>query len=150
MATKYTLKVYPQGMCREVFRTLQVFGEITLDDLHYAILDAFDFDYEHLYEFSTSGRLYDDDNYVFDPEGEYEDEDEDVKSTDARLDELALEKGSKFLFHYDFGDDWVFCITVMKTEEVAPEDIPEDMEPCDALIVNSKGEIQQYPDPGES
>ena len=70
------------------------------------ILSAFDFIHEHMYEFSMSGKLYSDDNYSCDPEYKGQ------PSTDTKLDKLELQKGQRFLFHYDFGDDWVFEILV--------------------------------------
>ena len=41
-------------------------------------------------------------------------------------------------YTYDFGDDWMFTITVSKISEVQ-----EDFEP---RVIKSKGTIQQYPD----
>jgi len=70
-------------------------------------------------------------SYNRDPEG-------DEPSTDITLDEGGFCKGQKFALHYDFGDDWVFTITVSKVIE-----IQEHLKP---RIVKSKGSIQQYPD----
>lgn len=69
--------------------------------------------------------------YQSDPEG-------DEPSADIILDEVGLCKGQKFALHYDFGDDWMFTITVSKISEVQ-----EDFEP---RVIKSKGTIQQYPD----
>ena len=66
-----------------------------------------------------------------DPEG-------DEPSADITLDEVGLCRGQKFALHYDFGDDWMFTITVSKISEVQ-----EDFEPC---VIKSKGTVQQYPD----
>lgn len=41
-------------------------------------------------------------------------------------------------YHYDFGDDWMFTITVSKIVEVQKDFSPR--------IVKAKGSIQQYPD----
>lgn len=61
-----------------------------------------------------------------------------VGVADCRLDEVGLCKGQKFALHYDFGDDWMFTITVSKISEVQ-----EDFEP---RVIKSKGTIQQSPD----
>lgn len=53
-------------------------------------------------------------------------------------DEVGLCKGQKFALHYDFGDDWMFTITVSKISEVQGDFKPR--------IVKAKGNIQQYPD----
>ena len=76
-------------------------------------------------------RMYSEDTYQSDPV-------EDEPSTDITLDKIGLYKGQKFSLHYDFGDDWMFTITVSKISEAG-----ERFEP---RIVKSKGYIQQYPD----
>lgn len=95
------------------------------------ILEAFDFIDEHLYEFCMDNRMYSEYTYQSDPEG-------DEPSADITLNEVGLCKGQKFALHYDFGDDWMFTITVSKISEVQ-----ENFKP---RIVKSKGSIQQYPD----
>lgn len=108
---QYTLKVYPKGQARTAYRVIEISGDDTLDRLCDVILYAFDFDRDHLYEFSMSGRLYSDDNFsnTQDYEGQ--------PSTDIKLDQLGLQKGQNFIFHYDFGDDWVFQIHVQKMQD---------------------------------
>ena len=76
-------------------------------------------------------RMYDEYNYQSDPEG-------DEPSAKITLDELGVVEKQKFSLHYDFGDDWMFTITVSKISEVQ-----EDFEP---RVIKSKGTIQQYPD----
>ena len=95
------------------------------------LMEAFDFIDEHLYEFCMDNRMYSEYTYQSDPEG-------DESSADITLDEVGLCKGQKFALHYDFGDDWIFTITISKISEVQ-----EDFKP---RIVKSKGSIQQYPD----
>lgn len=131
MSKQYSIKVYPAGMGREVYRNIEICGDETLDRLCQIILEAFDFDDEHLYEFCMDNCMYSENSYQSDPE------EEDDASTDIALDKLKLNKGQKFWLHYDFGDDWMFTITVHKINEVE-----ESFEP---RIVKSKGQIQQYP-----
>ena len=131
MSKQYSIKVYPAGMGREVYRNIEICGDETLDRLCQIILEAFDFDDEHLYEFCMDNCMYSENSYQSDPE------EEDDASTDIALDKLKLNKGQKFSLHYDFGDDWMFTITVHKINEVE-----ESFEP---RIVKSKGQIQQYP-----
>ena len=131
MSKQYSIKVYPAGMGREVYRNIEICGDETLDRLCQIILEAFDFDDEHLYEFCMDNCMYSENSYQSDPE-----EDDDA-STDIALDKLKLNKGQKFSLHYDFGDDWMFTITVHKINEVE-----ESFEP---RIVKSKGQILQYP-----
>ena len=76
-------------------------------------------------------RMYSEYAYQSDPEG-------DEPSADITLDEVGLCKGQKFALHYDFGDEWMFTITVSKISEVQGDFKPR--------IVKAKGSIQQYPD----
>ena len=101
----------------------------TLRELCWVILDAFDFDHDHLYEFCMDNRMYGRHAYQACPRY-------DEPSVDIKLDELALHKGQKFSLHYDFGDDWMFTITVFKISEVK--------EPIESRIIKTKGFIEQY------
>lgn len=127
---QYTLKVYPAGMSRAVYRTIRISGGATLDTLCRVIIASFDFTDEHLYEFCMDNRMYADYNYQSAPEhGE--------RSTRVKLDKLHLEKGQNFSLHYDFGDDWMFTIHVQKIEEETEKTTP--------IVLKKKGEIEQYP-----
>ena len=138
MRTQYTLKVYPAGLGRSVYRTITICGTDTLDQLCMAILNAFDFTAEHLYEFYMDNKMYSEDCYRFNPmEDDLFDED-DAEGTDIALDELGLIEGQKFSLHYDFGDDWMFAIRVMKIEEVKRHRKP--------MLLSSKGGVEQYPE----
>lgn len=129
MMYQYSLKVYPAGWGREVYRNIEICGDNTLNQLCGVILEAFDFTDEHLYEFCMDNRMYSKDAYQSDPEWGQ-------RSADITLDKLGLYKGQKFSLHYDFGDDWMFTITISKISEVANRFEPR--------IVKAKGEVQQY------
>ena len=138
MRTQYTLKVYPAGLGRSVYRTITICGTDTLDQLCMAILNAFDFTAEHLYEFCMDNKMYSEDCYRFNPmEDDLFDED-DAEGTDIALDELGLVEGQKFSLHYDFGDDWMFAIRVMKIEEIKRHRKP--------MLLSSKGSVEQHPE----
>ena len=127
-------------MARTCYRTLQVDGSSEFDELAGDILYAFDFDFDHLYEFGTKLRnvegnitySLDEDYRPYDfwkdgdedtenctEEIEYDDPDPDFGEYDIHipLTHLNPEKGTKFYFHYDFGDDWYFVIHVSKAEK---------------------------------
>lgn len=131
MSTQYSIKVFPAGRGRDVYRNIEICGDETLDQLCKTILDAFDFIDEHLYEFCMDNRQHSTDAY-------YATMMEQEPSTDIALDELGLYNGQKFLLHYDFGDDWIFHIRVLNIIEVK-----ESFEP---RIIKSKGYISQYSD----
>ena len=131
MSTQYSIKVYPEGRGRDVYRNIEICGDEKLEQLCKTILDAFDFIDEHLYEFCMDNRQHSTDAY-------YATMMEQEPSTDIALDELGLYNGQKFLLHYDFGDDWIFHIRVLNIIKVK-----ESFEP---RIIKSKGYISQYPD----
>ena len=131
MSKQYSMKVYPAGRGREVYRNIEICGDNSLDQLCGIILEAFDFTDEHLYEFCMDNRMYNDNAYQAIPG-------RNKLSTDRTLDEIGLYKGQKFSLHYDFGDDWMFTIRVSKISEVQGSFEPR--------IVKAKGSVQQYPD----
>lgn len=127
----YELKVEPRYY-NNVYRIIRIDGSNTLDDLCYKILSSFDFDNDHLYMFSLKRKKYD-------SEGYYHPEVREQKSADeVSLNELYLKVRNKFLFLYDFGDNWLFDITVKKIEQ---SDILTM-----TFVKEQKGEISQYPD----
>ena len=54
----YTFHVSIPGFGR-VWRKIEMEANQTLEDLHYAIQAAFEFDEDHLYSFFMSGRAWD-------------------------------------------------------------------------------------------
>lgn len=131
MAKSYTLKVYPAGRSRDVYRVLEISGDMTLDDLCSAILDTFDFIDEHLYEFCMDNRMYSDYSYQLAPK-------DGDSSTKVKIDRIGLAKGQNFSLHYDFGDDWMFVIHVQKIERESMKNL--------VRVIKEKGNIEQYPD----
>jgi hypothetical protein len=109
-----------------VARTIQVRGDQTLEDLHYAIFDAFDREEEHLYEFQFGDKPMDRSapRYVL-PGGAADDPfDDDTPAgfvTETTLDTLGLKVGRRFLYWFDFGDSWMHQVTVAAVEDKAPK-----------------------------
>lgn len=127
----YTLKV---SLSRKCYRNLIFPGNFTLEDLADMILTAFDFDNDHLHAFFMDGQPYSRGESYYSRYAE-----KDGISTDKiKVDTLGLAEKQKFLFLFDFGDDWQFTCEVKKitdtpekesyiTEIVgkAPEQYPE-------------------------
>ena len=131
---RYTFTVVPLDR-NGVSRTLEMDGTETLDDLSSAILDAFGFDHCHLYMFSLTRKPYDDDGY-YHPMAE-----KGAKADKAAIDSLELKSRRKMLYLYDFGDEWMFHVTVKKVVEA---DAPSPIR-----VAESRGELEQYPIWGE-
>ncbi|MBI1819956.1 MAG: plasmid pRiA4b ORF-3 family protein [Nitrospirae bacterium] len=110
---------------RVVSRTIQIRGDQTLEDLHYAIFGAFDREDEHLYEYQIGGKEPMDpkalrympsmgmDNPFFDdrPAGD---------ASCTAIGSLPLKVGDPFGYWFDFGDDWWHQINVIAIEQVVP------------------------------
>lgn len=98
--TTYTLKINHQ-LDIYIYIILQIDGNATLDDLSNAIISAFQFDNEHLYFFSLNRKPYDKEGYY------HPSADGGKNAAKAKLNSLGLKVRRKFLFLYDFGDDWI-------------------------------------------
>ncbi len=79
----YTFHVSQPGGGR-VWRKIELSGDQTLEELHFAIQDAYDWDADHLYSFFMSGRAWDSSSEYCLPEDadawglDLDDEDEEV------------------------------------------------------------------------
>lgn len=129
---QYTFKVYPKGRGRECYRVIRISGKETLDTLCEAVIEAFDFDGGHMYEFCMNNRMYDAGNYQSDGDGKFQ------RSTKEKIDRIQLVEGQKFSLHYDFGDDWMFVINVQRIEKAEGKTTP--------CVIQGKGSVVQYPD----
>lgn len=127
----YTLQVFLTGgpvteefYDKEVSRKIQIRGDQTLEDLHYAIFDAFDREEEHLYEFNF-GKGPDDPRgpfYGMPEESEILAGEHRVRDARAAtLDSLGLKQDRAFGYVFDFGDNWEHQINVLVIE-VAPDE----------------------------
>ena len=87
----------------KVSRTIELRAKQTLDDLHFAIQNAFRWDSDHLYSFYMSGE--EDNRYTF--ACPYE-EDRPPWTDEAIIGELGLVKGHSFAYLFDYGDNHVF------------------------------------------
>lgn len=126
----YTISVSLQSGC---YRHIQVPGRYTLEELAWAILDAFEFDNDHAHAFFMDNKLWSRRNCYY-MRGVEEGE----RTTDRyTLDDVGLYKDMPFKFVFDFGDEWVFQCKVMREEEKRT-DRP--------IVIKSKGEApEQYP-----
>jgi hypothetical protein len=119
---------------RSIWRRIRISATNTLQHLHEAIQDAFDFYDDHLYAFFMDGQPWSRDAYWSrgDDQPPYADK--------AVIGRLELERGQRFLYLFDFGDEWKFEVRV---EEILDSDVP----PVRPLVIGSKGEApEQYPD----
>ncbi|MEI6137693.1 MAG: plasmid pRiA4b ORF-3 family protein [Mariniphaga sp.] len=125
--------IFKVSLEKTVWRMISISNAHSLDDLHLAIQDAFDFDNDHLYSFFMDGKRYSRDRYESPncEDGPFADE--------AIIGEIGLYTGQKILYLFDYGDSWEFDVQLLK--------INEEEEPLkEPQIIDSKGEApEQYP-----
>jgi len=83
---------------------IEIESSSTLEELHFAIIDAVNFENDHLYEFYVSRTERSRDRLRFDEES--------GKIYNTTLESLyPLEKGRKLYYLFDYGDHWLFRVT---------------------------------------
>lgn len=99
----------------KVWRRISISADQVLDLLSNAILGAFDFDHDHLYQFTYKNRkgLT---IRVNAPELE-----EPPYTTEILVGDLGLSPGDTFDYLFDFGDQWEFEVKLEKIEPNNPE-----------------------------
>lgn len=105
---QYTFKV----SLGKVWRRIVAPASANLEQLASTILDAYQFDYDHLYRFElrdTKGSQI----AIAGPHLR----DADYFAEDMRVGEVPLLVGDTMIFHYDFSDDWRFQVTFESVDE---------------------------------
>lgn len=113
MATKvFQLKISLKGIRPPIWRRVLVRGDTTLDGLHEIVQEAMGWWGHHLYSFDIAGLSYTDSETALD----FGDE----EAAGVRLDALLRSEGTRFLYTYDFGDNWEHVIEVEKIVDPTP------------------------------
>ncbi|WP_181444505.1 IS1096 element passenger TnpR family protein [Bacillus sp. 03113] len=123
VAGKYLFKVTLNNSC---WCTVQLSESHTLLDLHELIQDALKFNDDHLYSFYMDGKKFSKNCYnsPMDSHGPF--------VNHVKIGSLHLYEGQRFLYLFDFGNEWEFYINVMK--------ITEGIEGVSAIICDRKGD----------
>lgn len=105
---------------KAIYRTIEIRGDQSLEQLHLAIFEAFDRFDAHLYEFQLGKRPFDPEgpNYGITVPHERKKGYGDARTT--TLDALDLKPGRVFGYLFDFGDDWFHQIQVERLEPAIP------------------------------
>ncbi|MFH0960205.1 MAG: plasmid pRiA4b ORF-3 family protein [Pseudomonadota bacterium] len=99
----YQMKITLKGIRPPIWRRIQVKGDITLKVLHKTIQLVVGWSNSHLHEFNIFGVSYGD------PEQEVGSDEKKF-----RLNKLNLSEKDKFIYVYDFGDNWEHDILIEK------------------------------------
>ena len=92
---------------------IEVFSDFTLEELHYAIQWAVEFDNDHLYEFFVARTEH---SKV---KARYDDENGEIYNTEVG-DLFPLIPKHHLFYLFDYGDSWTFRITKSRKKPVDP------------------------------
>lgn len=130
MATKAKSMVVSIFARLGCYRHLKISDQATLEDLSDEILKAFDFINDYAHAFFMNNRPWTDDNCYY---AEFGDEDDEYRHTcDYTLKKTRMYADQKFVYVFDFGDNWEFRCRVLKIldeQTKIPEVIPSKGEP---------------------
>ncbi|EKV03366.1 Plasmid pRiA4b ORF-3-like protein [Leptolyngbya sp. PCC 7375] len=116
----------------KTWRRIAIPAHLVLDELATAILEAYQFDFDHLYEFSYRDRTGRSSTAAH-PACE-----DPPFTSDMKVGDLSLIPGSRMTFWYDFGDDWKFKVELVDIQG-------PDSEQQEPKILESQGKSpQQY------
>jgi hypothetical protein len=108
--TAYLLDVTLAHIRPQIWRQLQVPGDLSLGGLHEVIQLAFGWQDCHLHEFQVGERRYG----VPDPDGEDEDL---LDGADITVERALPHRSSTMQYLYDFGDCWIHNVAVHRIEK---------------------------------
>ena len=115
--TVYTLDVRLRDISPPIWRTIEIAGSSTLEDLHFALQVALGWTNSHLHQFVIGDALY----------GMADvDQADDLDIEDERRFRLQdlVEDSDSFRYEYDFGDSWEHEVTVKRVAKVAKSPQP--------------------------
>lgn len=128
----YVISVSLQTGC---YRHIRISADSTLEELSIAILDAFEFDNDHAHAFFMDNSLWSRRNgYFMRGMGNGSE----CATDECTLEQSGISPGQKFLYLFDFGDEWVFRCKMLRTE---------DTPSAEPTVIRRKGvPPSQYPE----
>ena len=143
------------GEDRRIWRMIEALEGQTLDDLHWAIQEAYGFDGDHLYSYFMSGKAWDTSGYeYYHPDATTREEEKAMReiaktrgrfpkprrpATKVKLESLVLKPKQRFLYLFDYGDEWLFEVEFIGEGVSVKAHYPR--------VVGSRGDSpQQYDD----
>lgn len=130
---------------KKVVREIEVLENLNLYQLAEAIVGAHDFDFDHAFGFfSTIGERYFDSKRKYELFTDMEDEGieptgaESVKKT--KIGEVWHKKGDKMLFLFDYGDNWLWVVTLIGSGK------KESKKKYPRILKKAGPAPEQYPD----
>ena len=106
------LYIFKVSLDAKLWRRIAIPARLTLDDLSYTILRAFDFDDDHLYQFSYRNR-FGSLAHIYHPYME-----ESPSTDETAIGEIPLRPGVSMEYLFDFGDQWRFDVKLEGIDQV--------------------------------
>lgn len=127
------LYIFKVALEKALWRRIAIPGQAHLEDLSDAILAAYQFDNDHLHEFLYTNRYGGQDAvrhaYLEEPPFTHE----------VRIGDLPLRIGMTMTYHFDFGDNWRFAVTLERIDPIA-------LHQQEAHLIEAQGQApEQYP-----
>lgn len=94
---------------KRTYRDIELVAIATFADFHRAIIDAYGFDDDHLYEFFLDHRRWSPEATILSPKAQKNVEQQ-LFANDVTISRLRIVPRMKFLYVFDFGDEWWFEI----------------------------------------
>lgn len=123
-AGAHTFKIALNG---KVWRKVVLSANHKMEDLHHIIIRAFGFDDDHLYSFFMDGKKWSQDCIVAP-----HDDTGSPNAAEVTIGSVGMHAGQRFMYLFDYGDEWVFTIKVEQIQETEPE-------PNTLSVVGQKG-----------
>jgi len=133
------------SLSAKVYRDIEIGGASSLYALAQAIIRSFDFDFDHAFGFydKLKGSIYDSAaRYeLFVDMGESDGKAQSVKLT--RVADVFGAVGTKMRFLFDYGDEWIFLVELIKRKPAEPKvKLPR-------VLVSAGKSPEQYPPPDD-
>jgi hypothetical protein len=135
----YTLRIELLDIDPPIWRRVEVPGWFTLADVHDVVQLVMGWDDSHLHLFEIG-----DVRYGF---GDNEWDDDERDDSEVVLGDVGLNRGDRFRYNYDFGDDWVHAVTVEAVRRDVPEgEVPRLLDGARACPPEDCGGVSGYHD----
>ena len=107
--------VFKAALNKTLWRRIAIPAHAELDKLSSAILNAYQFDHDHLYRFIYRNR------FGGEQEVNHPYMEEPPLASEVRVGDLPLQAGESMIYNYDFGDNWRFVVTLERIDPPDPK-----------------------------
>lgn len=112
--------IFKVSLMSNIWRKIALSGEDSLDDLHLAIQDTFEFNADHLYAFFMDNRVWSEYRFEAPEAFEFSDSEREISAAEVRIGDLNLIVNQHILYLFDFGDQWEFDVHLLEVRKDEP------------------------------